>query len=64
MAANPASMDMVIIARVRTFLLFLLGAGGSCSGGYSLGGDTGVSALSAIIGIGGRGGCSSSSISG
>ena len=64
MTANPASMDMVIIARVRTFPLFLLGTGGSGSGGNSLGEDAGVSALSAIIGIGGRGGCSSSSISG
>ena len=64
MAANPASMDTVIIARIRAFPLFLLGTGGSGSGGNSLGGGAFVSALSAIIGIGGRGGCSSSLISG
>ena len=54
MAAKPASMDMVIIARARAFPLFLFDAGGSGSGGgNTLGADACVSALSAISGIGG-----------
>ena len=54
MAAKPASMDMVIIARARAFPLFLFDAGGSGSGGgNTLGADACDLALSAISGIGG-----------
>ena len=53
MAANPTSMDTVIIARIRAFPLFLFDAGGYGSGGGNpLGAGACVSELSAI-GIGG-----------